>query len=756
VARRARKPPVTKPPVVNDPASAKLFINRELSWLGFNERVLEEARDPSVPLAERLKFSAIVASNLDEFFMVRVAGLKQQLSGNVAETPPDGLTAAEQLAAISARAHAMVALLYDTWRDNIEPQLVQAGVRRLTPSELSPEQKTHLSSYFAREVWPVLTPLAVDPGHPFPMLRNRSINLAVFMHREKEKARREAMVAVVQVPSVLPRLTEVPLAAGDSGNGAGHPTRFAFMMLEDLIAMHAGELFPGFRVLNCSAFRVTRNFDLSIDEDEADDLLKTIQKELRRRERGSAVRLEIAHDTPTEVLAFLRSSLRLEADDVYLFAGPLHLADLAPVSSREELREFRDEPFSPQIVPPLQEYDDIFKIIGQRDILLQHPYESFEDVVEFISEAADDPNVLAIKQTLYRTSADSPIVRALIRAAENGKQVTAVVELKARFDEAPNIQWARTLEDSGVHVVYGLIGLKTHCKVALVVRREGNRIKRYVHLSTGNYNPSTARIYGDLSYFTARDAYADDAGALFNQLTGYSSPPSWKRFSVAPHGLHDRIIALIEREAALGSRGRIIAKMNALVDAQVIKALYRASQAGVSIDLIVRGICCLRPGVPGTSDNIRVISIVDRFLEHARIFHFGNGGKGEVYLSSADWMPRNFQRRVEVMFPVEDEGLRERVIDEILKIALKDNVKARRLRSDGSYVRGRIDAVNGESDGPPLRSQYRFMELAREKAQAGPQGAGGTYHVRTTPPARPGAGSATQSSSGPPSTVTST
>jgi polyphosphate kinase len=745
VARRARKPPVSKPPVVSDPAAAKLFINRELSWLGFNERVLEEARDPTVPLAERLKFSAIVASNLDEFFMVRVAGLKQQLSGNVAETPPDGLTAAEQLTAISTRAHAMVALLYDTWRDDVEPELEHAGVRMLSPAQLTPEQKSHLSGYFTREVWPVLTPLAVDPGHPFPMLRNRSINLAVFMHREKDKgARREAMVAVVQVPSVLPRMTEVPLPAGE-GNGASSGTRFAFMMLEDLIAMHAGELFPGFRVLNCSAFRVTRNFDLSIDEDEADDLLKTIQKELRRRERGSAVRLEIAHDTPSEVLAFLRSALRLEADDVYLFDGPLHLADLAPIASRDELREHRDEPFSPQIVPPLQEYDDIFKIIGERDILLQHPYESFEDVVEFISEAADDPNVLAIKQTLYRTSADSPIVRALIRAAENGKQVTAVVELKARFDEAPNIQWARTLEDSGVHVVYGLIGLKTHCKVALVVRREGNRIKRYVHLSTGNYNPSTARIYGDLSYFTARDAYADDAGALFNLLTGYSSPPSWKRFAIAPHGLQDRIIALIDREAALGARGRVIAKMNALVDAQVIKALYRASQAGASIDLIVRGICCLRPGVAGTSENIRVISIVDRFLEHARIFYFGNGGKGEVYLSSADWMPRNFQRRVEVMFPVDDEGLRNRVIDEILRIALKDNVKARRLRSDGSYVRARIEgAATGDGDGPPLRSQYKFMELAREKAQAGPQGAGGTYHVRTTPPARPGTTPATQ------------
>jgi polyphosphate kinase len=508
------------------------------------------------------------------------------------------------------------------------------------------------------------------------------------------------------------------------------------MLLEDLIAMHAGDLFPGFRVVGCSAFRVTRNSDLSIDEDEADDLLKTIQKELRRRERGSAVRLEIAHDTPAEIVSFLRSVLRLEDDDVYRINGPLHLADLGPIATapREDLRDLRDEPFSPQIVPPLQEYDDIFRVITHRDILLQHPYESFEDVVEFISEAAGDPKVLAIKQTLYRTSADSPIVRALIRAAENGKQVTAVVELKARFDEAPNIQWARALEDAGVHVVYGLIGLKTHCKVSLVVRREADKIKRYVHLSTGNYNPATARIYGDLSYFTARDAYADDAGALFNLLTGYSSPPSWKRFDVAPLGLQERIISLIDRETALGPKGRIIAKMNSLVDATVIKALYRASQAGVQVDLIVRGICCLRPGVPGTSENIRVTSIVDRFLEHARIFYFDNGGKREVYLSSADWMPRNFQRRVEVMFPVDDEDLRDRVVDEILAITLDDNVKARRLLADGTYVRVRPDG-----DALPLRSQYRFMELAREKAQAGPgiPGAGGgPYQVRTTPPPR--------------------
>jgi polyphosphate kinase len=752
LARRSRKPVLVKPPSANDAASAALFINRELSWLEFNGRVLEEARDPSVPLLERLKFLTIVASNLDEFFMVRVAGLKQQLSGNVAETPPDGLTAAQQLAAISARAHAMVAEQYRLWRTDIGPGLEQAGVRWRRPAQLAPEQKAAFLSYFSREVWPVLTPLAVDPGHPFPILRNRSLNLAILLHKEREKvARRETIIAVVQVPSLLARVMDVPSAPanGAPADGAA-PTRFSYLLLEDLIAMQAGELFPGFRVVGCSAFRVTRNFDLSIDEDEADDLVKTIQKELRRRERGSAVRLEIAHDSPPEVVNFLRTALRLENDDVYLIDGPLHLADLAPIYGRDDLREYKADAFSPQIVPPLQEYDDIFRVIAQRDILLQHPYESFEDVVEFISEAAGDPNVLAIKQTLYRTSADSPIVRALTRAAENGKQVTAVVELKARFDEAPNIQWARTLEDAGVHVVYGLLGLKTHCKVALVVRREGAHIKRYVHLSTGNYNPSTARVYGDISYFTARDAYADDAGALFNLLTGYSSPPSWKRFEVAPLGLHERILALVERETALGPRGKIVAKMNALVDAPVIKALYRASQAGVSIDLIVRGICCLRPGVPGTSDNIRVISVVDRFLEHSRVFYFENGGKREVYLSSADWMPRNFLRRVEVMFPIDDDGLRDRVVDEILQTTLADNVKARRLLADGTYVRTRQDQPSAGSGGngvatlrPGLRSQARFMELAREKAQAPavPGGSSGGYPVRSTPQAARAGGS---------------
>jgi polyphosphate kinase len=637
----------------------------------------------------------------------------------------------------------MVSEQYRIWREEVGPGLATlAGVRMQRPASLTADDRALILSTFSREVWPVLTPLAVDPGHPFPTLRNRSLNLAISLHKDRGKlSPRQNIIAVVQVPSVLPRLFELaapPMSPPPSGSGgawpasegtAAAPPRFSFILLEDIISMHVGDLFPGFRVIRCDPFRVTRNFDLSIDEDEADDLLKTIQKELRRRERGSAVRLEIAHETPSDVVGFLRTALRLEQDDIYLVDGPLHLPDLSPITTRDDLREWKDEPFSPQIVPPLQEYDDIFQVIAQKDILLQHPYESFEDVVEFISEAAADPNVLAIKQTLYRTSADSPIVRALIRAAENGKQVTAVVELKARFDEAPNIQWARTLEDAGVHVVYGLIGLKTHSKVALVVRREGGHIKRYVHLSTGNYNPSTARLYGDVSYFTARDTFADDAGALFNLLTGYSSPPSWRRFDVAPLGLHEKILALIDRETALGPRGRIVAKMNSLVDASVIKSLYRASQAGVSIDLIVRGICCLRPGVPGTSENIRVLSIVDRFLEHARIFYFEAGGKKEVFLSSADWMPRNFLRRVEVMFPIDDVTLRDRVIDEILALSLGDNVKARRLLPDGSYERVRPDGR------PPLRSQVRFMELAREKAQAGPVLPGpatGTYPVRTT------------------------
>ena len=683
------------------------FINRELSWLEFNGRVLEEACDPAVPLAERCKFQGIVASNLDEFFMVRVAGLKQLVAGGVIDSGADGMLPHEQLVAISTRAHSMVAELYRNFLDHIVPELSsKAGVTILRCRQLNPEQKVFLQTHFGRNVWPVLTPLAVDQGHPFPVLRNRSLNLAIVLRKEHQPvARRSRIFAVVQVPAVLKRLVEIP---------ASSPHRACFVLLEDVIAMHVGELFPGFQVVSCHCFRVTRDFDLSLDEDDADDLLKTIQRELRRRERNQAVRLELAHDTPAGVEGFLRKALHLQPDDVYPAPGPLHLADLSPLATRDELRDFRDEAFVPQQVAAFAD-SDMFRVISERDVLVHLPYESFDHVVDFVSTAATDPDVLAIKQTLYRTSADSPIVAALTRAAENGKQVTAMIELRARFDEKRNITWARVLEEAGVHVVYGVVGLKTHCKASLVVRREGDSIRRYVHLSTGNYNPLTARTYGDISLFTAREAFADDAGALFNLLTGYSAPPTWKRFTVAPLGLAERIVELIDRERSYGSAGRIVAKMNSLVDAKVIRALYRASQAGVSIELLVRGICCLRPGIPGISENIRVLSVVDRFLEHARIFHFYAGGRREVYLSSADWMPRNFVRRVEVMFPVDDEGLRDRLIDEILAISHHDNVKTRMLLPDGTYQR--LRPKQGER---PRRSQQRFIELARRAAEASP------------------------------------
>ncbi len=680
------------------------FFNRELSWLEFNARVLEEACDGTVQLAERLKFQAIVANNLDEFFMVRVAGLKQLVAGGVHDVNADGMLPAEQLARISVRAHDMVRALYQNWRSDIAPKLAhKAGIVLVRPDELTLEQRTALEARFTRDVWPVLTPLAVDQGHPFPALRNRSLNLAILLHKERQRvARRPTIFAVVQVPGVLARLVEVePAAEGQA----------AFILLEDLIAMHVGGLFPGFRVVGCSPFRVTRNFDLSIDEDEADDLLKTIQRELRKRERGQAVRLEVASDAPDELETFLRGALRLDSADVYRVDGPLRLSDLNSLGSHPQMRDFHDEPFAPQLVPQLHE-GQFFKALAERDVLLHHPYESFDHVVDFVGEAADDPDVLAIKQTLYRTSADSPVISALIRAAENGKQVTAVVEIKARFDEGRNIAWARVLEESGVHVVYGLVGFKTHCKVALVVRRERGIIRRYVHLSTGNYNPATARTYGDISYLTAREDFADDAGALFNLITGYSAPPSWKRFAVAPLGLKERIIELIARESGFGAKGRIIAKMNALVDPDVIRALYRASQAKVRIDLLVRGICCLQPGIPGQSENIRVTSTVDRFLEHARIFFFEAGGKQEMYLSSADWMPRNFVRRVEVMFPIDDEVLRGRILNEILATQLADNVRARVLLPDGTYQRAVPD-----KDAPRVRSQERFIAIARKRAQ---------------------------------------
>jgi polyphosphate kinase len=681
----------------------RLFINRELSWLAFDERVLDEAKDGALPVYERVKFLGIVASNLDEFFMVRVAGLKQQVLGGVVETRADGLSPADQLAAIRERAKDMVSEQYRIWREEILPLLSSTGVAILTRDALSPEQVESARQYFFSHVFPALTPLAVDQGHPFPHLRNKSHNLAVLLRKEAKGRKRrkespESSLAVVQVPSVLRRLVPLPVAKG-----------LGFLLLEELISMHVGELFAGYTPERTAAFRVTRNWDLDVDEEESEDLLSSVQDELRRRDRGAAVRLELQPTAPENLEQFLTAALHLSPTDVYRVDGPLQLSDLSALSDVDLRPELRVEALVPSIPSRVRDSESMLQTIRNGDLLLHHPYDSFDPVVRFIEEAAEDPDVLAIKQTLYRTSADSPVARALSRAVEYGKQVAVLVEIRARLDEANNISWARRMEEAGVHVVYGLVGLKTHCKVALVARREANGIRRYVHLGTGNYNPHTARQYTDVSLFTARDDIGEDASALFNVLTGYASNPHWKRFSVAPFDLRDRVIALIEKEADQARRkepASIVAKLNALVDPKVIQALYRASQAGVNIHLIVRGICCLRPGIEGVSERIQVTSVVDRFLEHSRVFVFGEGARQEVYLSSADWMPRNFIRRVEVMFPVDDSGARARLLDEVLGASLRDNVKAKRLLVDGSYV-------SVAASEPSFRSQVALLDIAR-------------------------------------------
>ncbi|MGZ3451790.1 MAG: polyphosphate kinase 1 [Polyangiales bacterium] len=695
-----------KTPSLDDP---RLFINRELSWLAFNERVLDEGRNPVVPVVERLKFVTIVASNLDEFFMVRVAGLKQQQSGEIDEVPPDGMSVPEQLAAVSAKVHEIVDKQYQALKQDILPELEKQGIKIVTPSELSEDQKKALQAKFYNDVFPILTPLAVDPGHPFPHLRNKSLNLAVAFARDPRDETNPGL-GVVQVPSGISRLVQVPTQSNQKH----------YLLLDDLIAMNVTSIFPMQRVEGVWPFRVTRNWDLALDEEEADDLLQTIQAELRRRDRSNAVRLNVHESMSPRVIAYLARALKLEpTQDIYFVPSPLQLVDLMALIPSQELRELRDEPFQPVVTPVLKELpdnDEFFGVLKERDVLLHQPYDSFESVVEFVQRAADDPQVLAIKQTLYRTSGDSPIVRALARAAEQGKQVTAIVELKARFDEESNIQWARALEGAGVHVVYGLIGLKTHAKACLIVRREGGRLVRYVHLSTGNYNPSTARHYTDLSLLTSRPEFCEDAGSIFNLLTGYSAPPRWNVVVAAPLGLHEAILGLIERETRHAREGKpagIIAKLNALVDVDVIKALYRASQAGVKIDLIVRGICGLRPGVRGVSETIRVHAIVDRFLEHARVLEVQNGGSPEIYVSSADWMPRNFHRRIELMFPILDEALKQRIHDELLMLQLADNTKAWRLESDGTYKR--VPRAEGQA---PLRAQQRCIDLARERTRA--------------------------------------
>ena len=686
------------------------YLNRELSWLEFNARVLEEAADPTNPWLERLKFLAIFSSNLDEFFEIRVAGLQQQVYAGVEpqDYGADGMAPAEQLAAIDRRAHELVAEQYRILDDEVLPGLAGGGVERVRLDDLTEAERRHVDTLFRASIAPVLTPLAIDPGHPFPHVHNKSLNIALVVKRRNGGQKSGRHFAVVQVPALLDRVVIV------STHGEG---RVRFVLLEDIIARHLGELFGGLRVVSHTVFRVTRNTDLTIEEEDAEDLLEMIEESLRQRRRSDPVRLEISADADDAFVEMLTGAHDLEARDVYRLPGPIDLMALMTLHRLDGFPAFKDEPLVPRVAPPFAQGRDVFDVIRSQDVLVHLPYESFGCVVDFIERAADDPQVLAIKQTLYRTSGASPIISALARAAQNGKQVTALIELKARMDEQNNITWARTLERAGVHVVYGIVGLKTHCKAALVVRREGDGIRRYVHLSTGNYNPTTARVYTDLGLFTANPDMGEDASALFNLLTGYAEGYRWRKLVVAPVGMREQIIGLIEREernAREGRPARIIVKMNALVEPSVIDALYRASQGGVAIELVVRGICCLRPGLPGVSETIRVTSIVDKYLEHSRIFYFENGGNPEVFLASADWMPRNFWRRIETLFPIEDPALQARIVGDILQPILSDTVKVRELLSDGTYRR----RTPGDGEAP-LRSQIALQHLAREAAREG-------------------------------------
>jgi polyphosphate kinase len=682
------------------------FINRELSWLEFNARVLEEAEDPTNPLLERVKFLSIFSSNLDEFFMVRVSGLREQAFGDLApqDHSPDGLRPIAQLQKIAQRTQELVARQYRCWNDKVLPQLSEQGIRLLNYHELTAEQCAQLQRYFHERAFPILTPMAVDPAHPSPHYHNRGLYLAAMLERRRGLGPKQ-MFAVVQMPTVLPRLVPIGI------NGEQH-----FVLLEEAISAWLPELFGGFVVRSWTTFRVTRDSDVEMIEQESDDMLRLIEDRLKARLHGEAVRLEVAAGGSEELLSliideeYIRDNVPEGYSEVYRINGPLDLTALMELRGLPNRDALRDPPFTPQIPRGLRRRsDDLFATIARRDILVHHPYDTFDTVVDFVSRAANDPKVLAIKQTLYRTSGDSPVTRALIQAAENGKHVTALVELKARFDEANNVSWARQLERAGVHVVFGFLDLKTHCKLSLVVRQEGSALRRYVHLGTGNYNPTTALIYTDLGLFTANEDIAADASALFNLLTGYSQGHKWRKLVVAPTDLHRRTIQLIEEQterAKTGVPARIFAKLNALVDHRIIEALYRASQAGVPIDIIDRGVCGLRPGLPGISETIRVRSIVDRFLEHSRIFVFGPDADAKVYLASADWMPRNFYRRVEVMFPVESPDLKDRILHEILPAYLMDNVKTRALSPDGTYTK-----VWPNEAEAPYRCQERLLAL---------------------------------------------
>ena len=661
------------------------FFNRELSWLKFNLRVLREAGVKTTPLLERLKFVAITASNLDEFFMVRVAGLWDQYENGINKRDAAGLTVKAQLEEISKAAHDQMKLL-NKYLLSLVKELREAGIYICRVSELSEKGRRWLEAYYQEEIFPVLTPMAVDASRPFPFLANKTLNLAVELTNQEG----EDSMGIVQVPSVLPRLLEVP----------GEEKR-SFVFLEDVINEHCSDLYSGCKILDVVPFRITRDADLEFDEDDIDNLLKEVEKSLRKRTRGASVRLEIYNKANSRIRKFLYNNLDITEQEVYEINGPLDATCFFKFASLPGMWPWLYEPFVPQRPLELPDDSDIFKVLRERDVLLHHPYESFDPVVKFVSDAADDPNVLAIKQTLYRVSGNSPIVAALARAAENGKQVTVLVELKARFDEENNIIWARRLEEAGCHVIYGLMGLKTHAKIILVVRKEADGIKRYVHLGTGNYNDNTAKLYTDMGLMTANDQFGSDASAFFNVLSGYSDPPVWNKLVMAPLGLRKKIYELIDNEISIvkkGGTGHIIAKMNSLIDYPVIQKLYEASIAGVKIDLIIRGICGLRAGMDGISDNITVRSIVGRQLEHSRIFWFQGGGKEQLFLSSADWMPRNLNDRVELFFPVETPAHIER-IKKVLDLYLRDNVGAHMMQSNGTYrrVTNRLEPVGAQS-----------------------------------------------------------
>ena len=683
----------------------KNFINRELSWLEFNRRVLEEAQDQRQPLIERVKFLTIVSSNLDEFFEIRVAGIKQQIESETSDVGPDGLSPTEVFDRIQKTVRQLVATQYALWKNELLPELAKNGIYVREIAELPAKRAAWVQRYFQREVFPMLTPLAVDASHPFPHLLNRSHNLLV---RAKARRRDEPLHAIVQVPRVVPRLILMP-----RGKAADEPWEYIY--LASLIKQHIGELFPGLILDEVHAFRVTRNSDLYIDDEEAENLLRTIEQELRRSSRGNAVRLEVEPDCPKDFLELLLRFFDLTEADAYKLDGPLSMTHLTPLVTNDAFAKLKDRPFQPARDPALPPHVDFFEVLRRQDVLLHHPYDSFDQIVEWIEAAAKDPQVLAIKITLYRTSGDSPIVKALIDAANAGKQVTAIVELRARFDEAMNIQWARRLEEAGAHVIYGVVGLKTHCKALLIVRRDADRLRHYVHLGTGNYHSRTARIYTDFSLLAGEPELTEEVATVFNTLTGLAGYPGLKKLMVAPFDMHSRLIQLIERErdnASAGKPARIVAKLNALVDQELIEKLYEASCAEVTIDLVVRGICCLRPKIPDLSENIRVISIVGRFLEHSRIYYFENAGDPSVYLSSADWMPRNFFRRIEVAFPIETPALRDQIINDVIPTFLHDRVKARELQPDGTYRR-----LKPEGPEPRRQAQWQFREVSRERTK---------------------------------------